>query len=288
MENSKAIFVTGATGNQGGAVARSLSQQGFTVKALTRNINSAKAQALLKHNVQLLKGDLNNADTYREHLKGIDGVFSVQTYEQGIDKEINQGITLATAAKEYEVKHFIYTSVVGADLNTGIPHWDSKLKIEQHIKQINLPFTILRPVSLFENFLIPQVKVRITKGKLSSPVNKNAVQQYISAQDIGNISTAIFSNPERYLGKTLMLAAEQMDTQQVALLFSKVLGKEITYQKLPGIITWLAMGKNLYKMFKWINENDCFPKENVETTRKEFPDLLSLESWIKMNFTLNK
>ena len=74
-------------------------------------------------------------------------------------------MNLANLAKEYDVKHFLYSSVIGADLNTGIPHWESKFKIENHIKQINLPYTIIRPASLFENFLIPQVKSRIVKGK---------------------------------------------------------------------------------------------------------------------------
>ncbi len=71
MTDNKTIFVTGGTGNQGGAVARSLLQQGFIVKALTRNINSPKAQILKKLNIELIKGDLNNADTFRHHLKDV-------------------------------------------------------------------------------------------------------------------------------------------------------------------------------------------------------------------------
>lgn len=158
MINNKTIFVTGGTGNQGGAVAINLLRSGCTVKVLTRNIDSAKAQELKKLNIELVKGDLNYADTYREHLKNVYGIFSVQTFENGVEKEINQGITLATIAKELGVKHFLYSSVAGANLNTGVPLMDSKMKIENHIKQTGLPFTIIRPTSLYENFLIPQVK----------------------------------------------------------------------------------------------------------------------------------
>ena len=74
MTNSKVILVTGGTGNQGGAVARNLSQQGFRVKVLIRNIHSDKALNLKKQNVELVKGDLNNANTYREHLKDVYGI----------------------------------------------------------------------------------------------------------------------------------------------------------------------------------------------------------------------
>ena len=119
MTNIKTIFVTGGTGNQGGAVARNLLQQGFSVKVLTRNTDSLKAINLKKLNVQLVKGDLNYTHPFREHLKDAYGIFSVQTYENGLEKEINQGITLATLAKEFGVKHFLYSSVTGAILNSA-------------------------------------------------------------------------------------------------------------------------------------------------------------------------
>jgi len=73
MTNNKTIFVTGGTGNQGGAVARNLTQQGFIVKVLTRNPNSIKSENLKKMNIEVIKGDLNNADTYREYLKNVYG-----------------------------------------------------------------------------------------------------------------------------------------------------------------------------------------------------------------------
>ncbi len=287
MTNNKIFFVTGGSGKQGGAVARNLALQGFTVKALTRNPTSANAQDLHKLNIQLVKGDLNNVDTYREHLKDVDGIFSVQTFENGIENEIKQGTELATLAKEFNVKHFLYSSVVGAHLNTGVPHLDSKFKIENHIRQLGLNFTIIRPTSFYENFLIPQVKSGILKGKLTQPINRDTIQQYISTEDVGKASVKIFQNREMYLGKTIPLAAEQLSTHEVAELFSTVLGKKIEYQKLPVLITRIFMGKNLYKMFKWVNEKSSFQKEDVELSRKEFPNLLSLKSWIEMNFKSN-
>ena len=284
MLKSKIIFVTGATGNQGGAVARSLINNGFKVKALTRNPASPSAQNLKQLNIEIVQGDLNNTDTFRSHIKDVDGIFAVLTYENGINKEIRQGTDLANLAKEYDVKHFLYSSVIGADLTTGIPHWESKFKIENYITQINLPFTIIRPASLFENFLIPQVKSRILKGKLASPVNKDVVQQFISSIDIGEISAAIFMKPDKYLGKTITLAADEMDMEEVSNIFSEVLGKEIKYQKLPMFITRLVMGKDLYKMFKWINENDAVFIKDLDAFRKEYPNLTELKQWIKLNF----
>ena len=284
MSADKTFFVTGATGNQGGAVVRNLLLHGFNVKALTRNKDSSAARLLKQKNVEVIQGNLDDTATYSHHLKEVDGVFCLLDFTKGAEKEIRQGIALANMAKENGVKHFLYSSVIGADAHTGIPHWESKFQVEKHIKQTGLYYTIIRPSFLYENFLIPQVKSRLLKGKLVTPAHKNKVQQYISAEDIGKISTIIFMNPEKYMGKTLNLAAEQMDGLQVAATFSKVWGKPIGYQQLPGIITRLAMGKDLYKMFKWINENDAVFVKDLDAFKREFPGLLSMEEWIKIYF----
>jgi len=284
MPADKTIFVTGATGNQGGAVVRNLLQQGFAVKALTRNKDSTKAAALKKPGIDIIEGNLDDPSTYSHHLKGVDAVFSVIDFKQGPYRETRQGIDLADSAKENGVTHFLYSSVIGADANTGIPHWESKFNIENHIKQTGLRYTIIRPASLFENFLIPQVKSRLLKGKLVTPTHKNKVQQYISSEDIGKISTSIFMNPGKYNGQTITIAAEQMDGLQVAAAFAKVWNKPIGYQQLPGIITRLAMGKDLYKMFSWINKNDAVFLKDLAVFKKEYPGLLSLEEWIKQYF----
>jgi uncharacterized protein YbjT (DUF2867 family) len=276
--------LTGSSTGTPGKVARNLLQQGFNVKVLSRNTNSSKAQILKKLNIELIKGDLNNAESFRQHLKDLYGIFSVQSFEDGVEKEINQGITLATLGKEFNVKHFLYSSAFGANLNTAVPHIDSKFKIENHIKQTGLPFTIIRPTSLYENFLIPQVKKGIRKGKLIQPINRDTVQQYIAAEDIGKAAAKIFQNSDTWLGKTIPLATEQLSTQEVADTFSNVLDKKIVYQKLPVLITRLFLGNGLYKMFKWMNEKSVFSMEDVALTRKEFPNLISLKSWIEMNF----
>ena len=284
MQSIHSVFVTGATGNQGGSVARNLAARGVRVRALTRDPLSASAKSLKDPGIEVVKGDLNDPDSYREYLKDVDGVFSVQHFTDGVDKEVRQGIKLADTAKENNIKHFIYSSVIGSDLPTGIPHWESKYKIEQHIKAVDIPHTILRPTFFYENFQLPQVKSRIVKGKLVAPLDKQKVQQLISAEDVGMVSGIIFMNPEKYLSKTITLAAEEMSQEEIAQTFTEVLGREVKFSKLPGIITRLAMGKDLHKMFKWLNSNDaCFVKD-MDGLKREFPDMMTLRQWIKMKF----
>lgn len=282
MIATKKIFVTGATGNQGGAVVRNLLNRGFHVKALVRNPAAAKLRP--QDSLEIIKGDLDDPASYRSHLKDAEGVFCNLVYKYGIDKEIKQGIELVNASKENNIEHFVYSSVIGCDLNTGIPHWESKLKIEDHLKASGIGYTILRPASLYENMLIPQVKSRILKGKLVLPTQKNTTQQFISSEDIGKIVTLIFSDLEKYRGRTITLAAEQMNGEQLASTFSKAMGREIRFQQLPMFITRLVMGRDLTKMFRWVNNNDaCFVKD-MEALQNEFPGMLSLEEWIRMNF----
>jgi len=282
MSAVKKIFVTGATGNQGGATTRNLLSKGFYVKALVRN--PAAAKLIAHENLEIIKGDLDDVNSYRYHLHDCDGVFCNLVYIHGIDREIKQGFELVNASKENNVKHFVYASVIGSDLRTGIPHWESKNKIEDHIRASGLSYTILRPSSLYENMLIPQIKSRILKGKLVLPTHKTTVQQFLSAEDVGKIATTVFSNPEKYKGLTINLAAEQMNGEQLASTYSKVMGREIKFQQLPMLITRLVMGKDLTKMFRWVNNNNsCFVKD-LQAFKNEFPGMLSLEDWIRMHF----
>jgi uncharacterized protein YbjT (DUF2867 family) len=286
MQAAKKIFVTGATGNQGGAVVRNLLSKGFYVKALVRNPDTPAAKKITQEHVEIIKGDLDDPASYKQYLQETDGVFCNLVFKYGVDKEIKQGFDLVNLSKENNIKHFVYSSVIGCDLNTRIPHWESKFKIENHIKASGIIYTIIRPSSLYENFLIPQVKSGIMKGKLVMPTHKNKVQQFISSEDIGKVAACIFSNKEKYSGRTITLAAEQMDVEQLAAVFSKALNKEIKFQQLPMFIVWLAMGKNLAKMFRWINNNDALIVKDIPGLKNEFPGMMSLEEWIKTNFKL--
>jgi uncharacterized protein YbjT (DUF2867 family) len=285
MQSGKTIFVTGATGRQGSATVEALVKNDFHVLALTRDTNSAAAQRLQKLGATLITGNLDDTSSYAKQLQGVYGVCCILTYEHGIKKEILQGIGLADVAKQNNIGHFVYSSVIACDLNTGIPHWESKALIEEHIKKTGLPYTIIRPASLLENFLIPQVKGRILKGNLPSPVNKNVMQQFIACKDVGSIIAAIFADPAKYLGKTFNIAADEMNMEKMATVFSEQMGRPIKYQKMPGIITRLVMGRNLYRMFRWINEHDAVFVKDLPAFQKEHPGLMACHDWIKANFT---
>lgn len=284
MNNGHKFLITGGTGNQGGAIIKTLLKQGCPVKALCRNPQSAAGIALSTLGVQVVAGDLDEPQSYKEHLHDLQGVFSVQALMKNSDQEIRQGVQLADACKEAGVAHLVYASVSGADQKTGIPHFQTKYHIEQHIKNINIPYTIMRPASFCENLLNPHLKGAILKGKLVMPLNKDTVQQYISMHDIGIIGSKILQSPQHFTGKTLTLATDQMTLQQLADLFAEILHRKIKYQKLSTLVTRLTMGKDLAKMFKWMDKNGFAFADDMEALKDMFPGLIDMRTWIRHNF----
>src|SRR6186713_356838 len=152
--NNKIIAVTGATGQQGGAVARKLLADGWKVRALTRDVSKPAAQALSQAGAELVAGDMDSRSELDAAFQGAYGVFSVQNYwlpTVGFDGEIRQGKNVADAAKAAGVQHLVYSSVGSAHRGLGQKHFESKWMIEQYIHTLDVPYTILRPVAFMDN-----------------------------------------------------------------------------------------------------------------------------------------
>jgi len=284
MERKKQIFVTGVTGNQGSAVAKYLLQQNHSVVGLTRNANSEKAKQCKAQGITVVEGNLNNPKSFESYLDQADAVYLVQTLQQK-DQEIQQGKQFIDAIKPENKTHLVYASVLGADLNTGVPHFDSKFELENYIKSKNLNYTILRPASFFENHLFPRVANDIRKGKYISPLNKTCKQQLIGVDDIGKIAATVISNKEKYSNKTISIATDEWQIGKIPQVFSEAINKPVSYKKLPGFISRLAMGKDLSKMFKYMNQNDFCVIDNIQDLKDEFNIRGDFRSWVHDNFT---
>jgi len=284
MKPKKHIFVTGITGNQGGAVAKHLLQQNHSVFGLTRNANSEKAKQCKAQGITVVEGNLNNPKSYESYLDQADAVYLVQALQQK-EQEILEGKQFIDAIKPNNKTHLVYASVLGADLNTGVPHFDSKFELENYIKSKNLNYTILRPASFFENHLFPRVANDIRKGKYISPLNKTCKQQLIGVDDIGKIVVTVISNKEKYSNKTITIATDEWQIGKIPQVFSEAINKPVSYKKLPGFITRLAMGKDLSKMFKYMNQNDFCVIDNIQEVKDEFNIRGDFRSWVHDNFT---
>jgi uncharacterized protein YbjT (DUF2867 family) len=245
------ILVTGATGQQGGAVARALMNKGQKIRIMTRH--TEKAAGLAKAGAEVVKGDLTNEADLQAALRGIYGVFAMSTpFEAGMDAEVRQGVLLADAAKQAGVAHYVYTSVGSAHRHTGIPHFESKWEVEQHIAKIGLPATILRPVFFMENFT--NFAKPSPEGVLTMPMRPDRKLAMVAVRDIGEFGAAAFSRPKDFLGEAIDLAGDELTIPEAAALLTKVTGRSIRFQEFPLDQVEAAMGHDLATMFRWFND----------------------------------
>ena len=147
----RVIAVCGATGRQGGAVARSLLGQGWQVRALTRNPQQPATRALAELGAEIVQADMEDPESLRRAFAGAHGVFSVQNgLVSGFDREVVQGRNVADAAAESQVANLVYASAGTGEKGSGIAQWESKFEVEDHMSRLGLPFTSLRPEAFME------------------------------------------------------------------------------------------------------------------------------------------
>lgn len=279
--NGKIILVTGATGNQGGAVVNSLLGDGWTVRAITRDPSKPVARALAEKGIQVVKGDLDDRASVDQVLKGVYGVFSVQAFmEQGTAGEIRQGKTLADTVKAAGIEHYVYSSVAGAERNTGIPHFESKWEIEQYIRTLKLPATIFRPVFFMYNFNSPLFNHRqsILAGTLSLAIRPDKSFQMLAAEDLGAFVTMAFEKPNDFIGKAIELAGDEMTMPQAAEVFSRVMGRPVRFVEMT-IEQVRSSSEDLALMFQWFNKKGF--QADIRALRSLHPQLMTLETWLR-------
>ena len=270
------ILVSGATGQQGGAVINHLLDRSFRVRALTRDPGQNAAKALADRGAEVIKGHFGDRASLMQALDGTYGAYSVQTFRDGVEEEVRQGKAFADAAKDAGVRHFVYSSVGGAERNTGVPHFESKWQIEKHIRQLGLPATILRPAAFMENWQLS--RDAILSGKLRQPLSPDTTLQQIAADDIGAFAALAFASPTEWLGEAVELAGDELSMTEFAEVFGRVLDREVTYTQVPWEGFEAQAGEETTVMYRWFESAGY--KADIETLRQMYPSLKRLETYL--------
>lgn len=207
--DARTIVVCGATGHQGGAVARHLKSEGWKVRGLTRNPASAKAGRLAETGVDVIKADMNDRASLDRAFAGAYGVFNVQNgMTSGFEAEVEQGKTVADAAKAAGVQHVVLGSA-GIGSKSGVPSWDTKVEVEAHMRDIGLPLTVLRPYAFMElmsdNAYFPQVGTWNVMAKLAGGTT---TIPWLAVDDLGAIAARAFRDRDTFVGRTISLASD--------------------------------------------------------------------------------
>ncbi len=251
MTTNRTILITGITGKQGGAVARTLEGSGFTLRGLTRHPDGEKATVLAKQGVTMVGGDLDDEASLRRALSGVWGLFAVQnTWEAGVEKEEAQGKRLASLAREAGVQHFVYSSVGSAHKQTGIPHFDNKWRIEETVRALDFPsHVILRPVFFMENLLAPNT---LSGDTLNLGLDPKTKLQMIAVDDIGKYGARAFTDGSTLNRREIDLAGDEITGPEAAAVLSKALGRSITFVRTP-IEAVRQFSEDLAIMLEWFD-----------------------------------
>ena len=280
----KTVLVLGATGQQGGAVATALRANGWLVRALARDPGSTKAQRLSSQGVDVVQGELDDIASIRAAMAGAHGVFSVQpssgqgpAYGVTDAQETRWGKGIADAALAQGIRHFVYTSVNAVGKGpTGMGHFDSKFEIEEHIRTLGLRGTIVRPAAFMELLMLPGMG--LDQGYFSFFLRPDQTAQVIAVRDIGMIVASIFADPQRFVGRTIEIASDEVTGMQLGEKLSLAAGRPIAYSRFPDSV--LQENAFLGQLSSLVDDGRLAGNADLGALEREFGRLTSFDEWL--------
>jgi len=252
--STRGVLVVGATGTQGGAVARRLldDDHEFEVYGLTRDPASRAARRLADRGVEIVRGNLWEPDTLVDAFERVDAVYGMTDYwEAGYDGEITQGRNLANAAADAGVEHLVLGSVAGASTDADVEMIETKGRTERHVARLGLPATVIRPGYFVQNFALRRADIR--EGTLALPLAPGRSLPLADTFDIGRLVVRALLDPDRYVGETVSLVGERRTLAEMADTFSAVLGRAVEPVHVPIEVARSEVGDAYARLFEWYN-----------------------------------
>jgi len=286
------ILVTGATGAQGGSVARHLiADNNFQVRVFTRNPESENARELEALGAEIAVGDLSDLGSINKALEGCYAAFGVTNFWEHFGGEYQQGVNLIDAVAKSDVQHFVFSTLPSATkVSNGeiaVPHLDIKAELEAYSKSLNLPATYVHIAFYYENFLsyFPPQKVDANTFQFGFPQGSTPLAA-VSVEDLGGVVKVIFNNPERFLHKTVGVVGDDLPCSNYAEILSEGLGKKIDYSHYPREI-YASFGfpgaEEIANMFAFNEQYIPERKAELAESRILYPQIRTLKQWLSSN-----
>ena len=283
LETLGTIVVCGATGRQGGAVARHLVKAGWNVRGLTRSPEATKARRLADQGIDVVQADMEDRASLDRAFEGAYGVYSVQNpMISGFEAEVAQGTTVANAAQAAGVRHVVYGSA-GIGSRTGIPSWDTKVAVTEHMQRLDLPLTVLRPEAFMElmtdKAYYPAASVWHVMPKLMGSARN---VPWLAVDDLGAIAAHVFADPTRYIGADIPVAGDIKSIDECRSIWQEVYGRRPSRFPMP---VWMFervagyAGKDLPIMWRWLRSGTV--PEDTAPTREIHPAARTVREWLE-------
>jgi uncharacterized protein YbjT (DUF2867 family) len=308
----KIVVIVGATGAQGGGLARAVladPASGFSVRAVTRRPESGPACALAARGADIVAADLDRVETLKRAFEGVDAAFCVTNFweHHSPERELAHAAAMAQAAKDAGVAHVIWSTLEDArlwvPLESGqmptlmghykVPHFDAKGEANAEFTSRNVPVTFLLTSYYWDNF-INFPGMGLTRGSdgiltLRLPMGDKKLPG-IAAEDIGRCAYGILQKGSRYVGKTVGIAGEHLTGAQLASALSRAIGQPVRYTDVsPEIYRTFAFpgAQDLSNMFQFKRDfEDAFCEaRSVELSRQLNPSLQTFDQWLATHKT---
>ena len=271
------ILVFGATGRQGGSVARALLKSRWPVRAIVRDPAAPESIALHAAGVELVRGSFADVDAIRAAMKDAHGVFSVLPGNLVEDDEVRFGIAIADLAAESGVAHLVYSS--GASVGekpTGVARFDAKPNIEAHIRGLPVTATIVRPMIFMEMLVRPGYG--LDEGRYTFFLRPDQSMQLVAVDDIGRFVATIFADKKQFGGKTVKIASDTVTGRDLETIFTAAIGRPIAYSRFPQEV--LAAKPDLGHMERSLYDGPLANHVDLNVMRAMNPEILTFRSWL--------
>lgn len=278
-QSSGPVVVIGATGQQGTAAVEGLLERGRAVRALTRNADSPAARTLTERGVEVVAADLDVPGTIQQAFDGAAAAFAMTTFAgaDGTEGEVRHGQIIGDAARVAGLPFLVYSSVGGAERHTGIPHFDSKSRVEEYLAG-SVPLNIVRPTFFMEN-LRYMVQREGDTVRLAMPLPAGIPLQMVSVRDIGRTAAALLADADPQ-AEPIEIAGDELTGEQMATAIGEHLGVAATFVEAP--LDVLGDDEDSKTMFSWFTRLPAY-RADFARTRTLVPDVENLAAWLQRN-----
>ncbi|AHE54399.1 NmrA/HSCARG family protein [Sphingomonas sanxanigenens] len=279
--SNQPIVVFGATGQQGGSVAKALLKAGWPVIAVVREPASAKSAALRDAGVELVQGSYSDTDAIRTAMRGAYGVFSVQqsapSGEVSDEEEVRAGIMIADLAVACGIAHLVYSSGGAVrETPTGMSHFDTKMRIEAHIRALPIRATIVRPAAFIDMLVMPGFG--LDRGQFNFFMRPDQSMQLLAVEDIGKFVEPVFADPVRFGGQTFEIASDSVTGNELEALFSQAAGRPIVYARFADDV--LKESAFLARLTALMDDGLLAGNADLATLQDINPAMMSVREWL--------
>jgi uncharacterized protein YbjT (DUF2867 family) len=261
-------------------VAAALLDGGVRVRAMVRRPGEPRARRLAERGVEVVGGSLDDRSALVAAMAGVGAVFALTTpFEAGVDAEVAQGRAIVAAAVDAQVPHLVFSSVAGADQQTGVPHFESKAIVEKDLAASGLPYTVTAPTYFFDNAL--GGIDRINAGILDVPLAADHTLQQLGRPDLGAFVAKVLRDPTRYAGQRIELASDAVTPAQMAEMIETAVDRPVRHEQTP----LESIGNpDMYAMWRFLNGPGY--QVDIEALRKANPDIpwMSFADWVQRTF----